>query len=107
MTTLNLGPMIILQTGHSVTSAPYHRSSEALENGVLPFIGDESELRERMKRFHARLVVVCSGETYGSDISVGSGLARGKPPSWLQPIDTKGTEIRVYRMLDDISRLSR
>ena len=37
LTHLNFGTFVLAYTGHSVTAAPYHRSTDAFWNGVAPF----------------------------------------------------------------------
>ena len=100
MAPLNLGPKILLYTPHSVMGVPYHRSAEALLSGVLPFFGDAPEMEKRVQAYRVDYVLVCAGEVYGGRAdSMGSRLARGALPGWLEPVEIGGGPIRVMKVL--------
>lgn len=99
MAPLNLGPKILLYTPHSVTAVPYHRSPEALLNGVLPFLGNAPEMARRVQANEVDYVLVCVAELYGAPGSMGSRLARGELPAWLEPVEIGPGPVRVMKVL--------
>ncbi|MYM55437.1 hypothetical protein [Thalassovita mangrovi] len=101
---LNLGTKILLYTPHSIFAAPYHRAPEAYWNGTLAFSGSDMDMARRLRTTRADYVLVCDGEVYGKADSIGSRLARGEVPAWLQPVDTGGGPIRLMRV--DRARLA-
>lgn len=97
---LNLGPMILQFTDHSVTGAPYHRSVDAFANGILPFEGDDAALHAAATRAGADYILVCQGDTYGTKDSAGSRLAEGQAGDWLNRVDLgPQTPLRLYRII--------
>lgn len=100
MAPLNFGSHILLLTDHAVAAAPYHRSPEAMTNGVIAFSGDAAQLRSRIDAGGLNLVVVCKGEEYGPG-SIGSALSRGEAPDWLQPVPLSDPDILAWRVIPD------
>ncbi|MEM9267865.1 MAG: hypothetical protein AAGA78_02880, partial [Pseudomonadota bacterium] len=97
LTPLNLGPKLVLSTHHTGLSAPYHRSAEALGNGVLPFQEDADAIAAVLERRAARLVLVCAGSVHGTDESIGSRLAASAPPEGFVPVPLDASPLRLYR----------
>lgn len=96
---LNLGPIILLASSHSVTAAPYYRSADAFANGILPFEGDEADLRAAIDRTGADYLLFCAGNTYGPATSIGSILSKGGERPWLAEIPLSNSKLRVFRVL--------
>ena len=96
---INLGPRILLLTDHSITSAPYHRSLDAMWNGTFPFYGEDENMKLAFERSGADFVVVCGNQQYGNPESVGSKIARGDFPTWLEPVDIGNSPLVVARVL--------
>ena len=99
MAPLNMGPRILLYTSHSVTAVPYHRSAEALSNGVLPFVGGFEEMASRAQKYHAEIVLVCNTQRYGGEKTAGERLVSGDIPSWLEKIDIGAAAFTVLRVV--------
>ncbi len=95
---INLGPIILLGSPHSVTSAPYHRSADAFVNGTLPFEGNEAGLRAAVDRTRADYVLLCKGDTYGAADSIGTALAKGEPRSWLTEVPLNGSNLLLLKV---------
>ncbi|MDX1780554.1 MAG: hypothetical protein R3256_04460 [Thalassovita sp.] len=98
---LNLGTKILLFTPHSIFAAPYHRAPEAYWNGTLAFMGGDKDMAQRLRATGADYVLVCSGETYASQNSIGSRLARGEVPGWLQQVDIGDGPARLLEVKRD------
>lgn len=96
---LNFGPMLLLATPHSVTSAPYHRSADAFANGILPFEGDEAGLRAAIDRTRADYLLFCAGDVYGPETSIGTELSKGGLRPWLAEVPLEGSKLRLLRVL--------
>lgn len=96
---LNLGPIILLASHHSVTSAPYHRSADAFANGLIPFEGDETALRAAIDRTKADYLLFCAGDVYGSASSIGTELSKGGLRPWLAEVPLKDSKLRLLRVL--------
>jgi len=103
MAPLNLGTSILLYTPHSVTAVPYHRTPQAMSNGVMPFIGDTAAMAGPVQTYRVDLVVVCRDQRYGPPDSMGSRLAAGQLPPWLVPLDLGGGPLIVLKVLRDAS----
>lgn len=97
---LNLSTGILIHTAHSVTSAPYHRSTDAMLNGVLPFSGDMPELRRMIETTGAKFVLVCADQIYGTPDGAGSRLSAKQAPDWLVPVDTIAPPLLLYEVAE-------
>lgn len=83
----NIGPPLLLTTPHDVVSGPYHRSAEAIANGVLPFDGDEEALRGTLARTGADYLLLCRDAIYGDGDSFATRLAAGQMADGLVPVE--------------------
>jgi hypothetical protein len=83
---MSLGPPILLGTGHVVVSAPYHRSAEALGNGLLPFVGDAAELMAAVDRSRPDYLVLCNSQQYGDGAAFVNTFARGESVEGFRPL---------------------
>ncbi|NNK78444.1 MAG: hypothetical protein HKP40_06995 [Litoreibacter sp.] len=101
MAPLNLGPKILLHTSHSVTAAPYHRSAEALSNGIFPFIGAFEDMAQTAQKYRVSIVLICNQQRFGRKDSAGERLASGDFPDWLQPVDIESDHLTALRVLRD------
>ena len=95
---LNLGPPILLLSKHDVLSAPYHRSPQALSNGIFPFRAAEAELRETLKETGADYLVLCAGEQYGGPDSFARALAGGSDAPGLTRLTGLDPRLAVFRV---------
>jgi hypothetical protein len=102
----NLGSPILLNTPHSVISAPYHRNAEGILDGFDTFRGSFAEARAIIKRRNAEYVVVCpiDDETDIIRRTAPGGfldrLLNGERPDWLEPIATGKSALLVWHVLD-------
>ncbi|MEO1639620.1 MAG: hypothetical protein AAFU41_10290 [Pseudomonadota bacterium] len=81
---MNFGSPMLFATHHAVLAAPYHRSPEALKNGILPFEMTEEELRDYIGQTGATHLLLCRGATYRG--SFAQHLVEGGNADWLQPV---------------------
>lgn len=96
---LNLGPLVLLASHHSVTAAPYHRSADAFSNGLLPFEGTQADLRAAVDRTKADYVLVCKGDKHGQENSIGSLLSKGGKMPWLVDVPFDKAQFRLLRVV--------
>jgi hypothetical protein len=103
-TPIDLGPAILVQTDHSITAAPYHRSDLSMRRTIEFFTADEDRARAIFRGSGAGFLIFCpasnEAKTYRSIAPDGLAvrLAEGRIPDWLSPIDVKtSAPIRIYR----------
>ncbi|MEL6584434.1 MAG: hypothetical protein AAFQ36_11430, partial [Pseudomonadota bacterium] len=94
----NLSMPIVLLTDHSVLSAPYHRSAEALSNAIVPFQSDEAGFRATLARTGATHVVLCDGTAFGNVGSFAQSLEGGANAEGLTPIEGLHPNLRVFQV---------
>lgn len=94
---INLGAPILLLTGHSAVSGPYHRRPEAIANGIVPFDADRSGLLEAMDASGADYLLLCRGVAYGDGRSFAADLATGMPTPGLVPVNGPDPALVVLR----------
>lgn len=100
---LDRGPEILVRTGHTVVSGPYHRNQTRMVDVIAAFTGDPSNAAAIVHRNGATHVVAClsSSEipTYGQARAdnLANLIAHGRPPAWLVPVPGFETgALRVY-----------
>ncbi|MFG6542408.1 hypothetical protein [Sulfitobacter sp. M22298] len=94
----NLGPPILLLTHHDVLTGPYHRSIQAMADGVLPFDGDEAQLRAALKRTGAEYLLLCRDGLYGTPASFTTVLAGGAAAAGLTPVSGPDPKLLLLRV---------
>ena len=72
---MNLGPSILLKTHHTALSGPYHRSTDAYRNGLVPFEMSEAEIKSYVRSSGAAYLLLYRGFSYGT--SHATDVARG------------------------------
>ncbi|WP_341367178.1 hypothetical protein [Yoonia sp. BS5-3] len=97
LTPMNLGSLLLLATHHQALSGPYHRSSDAYTNGLLPFQMPEVEMKEYVIRSGAVYLMLCRGANYGDGFA--TELAKGSAPDWLQLVDVEAGRIMMFEIL--------
>jgi len=89
-TELDIGPMILAHTHHSVTAAPYHRNVASIRRAIDFFMGDDSAAIAAFRDSGAKYLVLCpksaEAKRYATlaPASVGARLFRGETPPWLE-----------------------
>jgi hypothetical protein len=101
---IDSGPFILMQSGHAVLAAPYHRN-QAGNNAMLDmFLATPNDAKLRMDAHGIDYVAFCPGapERYDYAASAPAGLAaalsRGDVPGFLERIPLHGTDLVVYRV---------
>lgn len=100
LSSMNLGPAIVVYTPHAITSAGYHRSAEAFVNGVVAFQSPK-DLRQVLASSRADYLVVCVGS---GEERIIERLNNETWPDWLVDATGDRKEVRVFQV--DKARLA-
>lgn len=102
---MDIGPAILVNSGHNVVATAHHRASGAIRDLILAFLGPDEGARRVMARYGATLVIVCPT---GGESSVYRKLApngfmahltRDRVPAWLAPVPiAPDSGLRVWRL---------
>lgn len=105
---LDLGPDILVRTGHDVIGTAHHRNAAGITAVIEGFTAPPDRARATIMRLNGRkgadYVVTCNElneiKHYRAEFPQGlaAALTRNRPPRWLQPIPTKGP-LRIYRVI--------
>lgn len=102
LTFVDLGPRLIALTHHDAVAGPYHRNGRDIIDVMRAFRGTPEAARATIERRRIDYVLICPGlsesTVYASQAKDGfyMQLARGKVPSWLQPVPLPANS--PYRM---------
>lgn len=103
LSTVNLGPTIITYTHHSAASAAYHRSVDAMWNGI-GALGSEALLRAAVAKSGADYVVLCAGSRLERENPWTAALLAGELPDWLTDVTVDRSEVLLLKV--DKTRLA-
>ncbi|NML88534.1 MULTISPECIES: hypothetical protein [unclassified Sphingobium] len=105
---LDLGPDILVRTGHSVIGTAHHRNAAGITAVIDGFTAPPEKALAIIMRLNggkgADYLLICNEmneiKHYRADFphSLAAALARNKPPRWLRPIPTKGP-LRIYKVI--------
>ncbi len=103
---IDIGPMLLFSTPHSVVGAPYHRDNIGLKTTIELFRSSDDEvIRGRLRSLGIDWVVTCPGieERSVYRTTAGDGLAErlaaNKVPDYLEPVsDPKQPALQFYRV---------
>ena len=104
MAPIDMGSHLLLETGHGVVAAPYHRNEAGVLDAFRFFNRPVEEARAIAQQRGLGLVVLCSAmpEMQGPGLSepgtILSLLAAGTPPDWLADVSLGGP-LKVYAIL--------
>ena len=103
---LDIGPMLLVYTHHSVIATNHHRNQHAMAKVLKAFMSNAPQARSIVLGTGADYLVYCHDRpeirNYVKDNKSGLAalLEAGKPPVWLVPLPMrKGETIRVYRVV--------
>ena len=98
LSSLNLGPRLIIATHHIAMAAPYHRSADAMMNGFVPLSGNASTLNQAVTNQKIDYILVCRHSNYGNDTSVGTRLAGGENVPGFVAIALDDPNLMIFQM---------
>jgi hypothetical protein len=101
---IDSGPFILMESGHAVLAAPYHRN-QAGNNAMLDmFLAAPNDAKVRMDTRGIDYVAFCPGapERYdyaaGAPAGLAAALSHNDVPGFLERIPLHGTDLVVYRV---------
>ncbi len=89
---IDIGPLLLAQTHHSVVATGHHRAQNAIHDLIAAFIAAPDKARPILARHGVRYVMICPGVPEVSNYSEAgpkglmAALAANRPPAWLQPV---------------------
>jgi len=104
MAPIDMGSHMLLETGHAVVAAPYHRNEDGVLDAFRFFNRSAEEARAIATERGLGLVVTCDGlpEMHGTGLgepgTLLNLLAQGNPPAWLADVSLGGP-LKVYAIL--------
>lgn len=101
---IDSGPFILMQSGHAVLAAPYHRNQAGNVAMLDMFLAAPNDAKLRMAARGIDYVAFCPGapERYNyvarAPASLVAALSRSDVPGFLERIPLDGTDLVVYRV---------
>lgn len=103
---LDIGPVLLLKTRHSVVASGHHRAEQAMHDVIYSFISPPDVARRYMDQYGADYVVACTDLIEAQNLELGGGenalmsrLIAGQAPEWLEPVAIGGPEqFKVWRI---------
>ena len=105
---LDLGPDILIRTGHSVIGTAHHRNAVGINAVIDGFTQPPAQARAIIMHLNggkgADYLLICNEmneiKHYRADFPQGlaAALKRNQPPRWLQPVPNKGP-LRIYKVI--------
>lgn len=90
---LDIGPVLLDYTHHSVVATSHHRAAPAIHDVMAGFMGSPEEARGLIRKHGARYLMLCTdlGEPRLVAREAPNGFAAqllaGRVPDWLEPVD--------------------
>ncbi|MDE2405793.1 MAG: hypothetical protein KGM17_14085 [Sphingomonadales bacterium] len=100
---IDLGPEILVRTGHSVVAGAYHRNRAGLHDVIAAFSGDPAGAAAIVRGNRAGYLVLCASpevRLYAGRRPDGlaARLLAGRAPGWLVPVPGFGRGLLVWRV---------
>ncbi|WP_374531711.1 hypothetical protein [Novosphingobium sp.] len=103
---IDIGPVLLANTHHSVVATAHHRAPQALHDVIAAFIADPAAARGYVARHGARYVVICAGLIEADNYRLAAprgfmaSLEDGQVPVWLRPVPLAGQSgLQVWEVL--------
>ena len=107
---LDMGPDILIRTGHSVIGTAHHRNAAGITAVVEGFTAPPAKARNILAALNGGngpdYLIVCPGlnefRHYSKEHqgSLAAMLDKGTPPDWLIPVPMRGSKsVRIYRIM--------
>jgi hypothetical protein len=94
---VDLGPILLLATPHSVLAAPYHRFGRGLLDAHEILSARDGARAAAVDRRDVTYVVTCAGARGWGKDALGDALRSGAAPDWLDLVSKTAT-VAVYRV---------
>jgi hypothetical protein len=89
---LDLGPDLLLATGHGVMATGHHRGAQAIHDNITLFIRPPEQAAPLIRSYHITYVALCpalaQAQSFGEEGRGGLAerLVAGRVPDWLEPL---------------------
>ena len=93
LSTVDTGPIIMLETGHSVAAAGYHRNQHALHKLIASFTSPVEQARTPIAATRSDYLMMCrhtpdmTRYSEAGEDSLAAALLADRAPAWLEPIE--------------------
>ena len=100
----DMGPTILLITKHEVLASSHHRNERAMHDHIAIFLSPPEKSRSIVAKNGITHVAVCADEAeMGNYKRKNAGglwaqLDKGKTPGWLEPMQSVGDNIKLWRV---------
>lgn len=102
---LDLGPDLLLATGHGVMATGHHRGAQAIHDNITLFIRPPEQAAPLIRSYHITYVALCpalaQAQSFGEEGRGGLAeqLVAGRVPDWLEPLPgVPGESLKVWRV---------
>jgi len=102
---IDIGPMLLVATPHSVVATGHHRNHAAMNRVIGTFAAAPAEAEPIVAAARADYLFVCPGQPEMENIArdfpegLSAELAAGRVPGWLEPVALPpGSAARLYRV---------
>lgn len=101
---IDMGPMILLTTRHSVLASSHHRNRQGMHDHIEIFRSSPPVAHALLKRRGIRYLVACTGEAelafYAKKDPDGlwGQISVGNIPAWLVPMPDRGLGLKLWRV---------
>lgn len=101
---IDMGPVILLTTKHSVLASSHHRNRQGMHDHIEIFRSAPDAAHALLQKRGIRYLVACTDEPelqfYADKDPVGlwARIASGNPPPWLVPMPDRGMGLKIWRV---------
>lgn len=101
---IDMAPMVLVQTTHSVLASGHHRNQKAMHDHIEIFRSHPDVAKQLITARGINYLAVCPDEAeldlYSKKHPAGlwGQIAKGNVPEWLEPLPAKGKGIMVWRV---------
>ena len=105
LTLPDLGPYLLVHTGHSVTAGPYHRNNHGNRLMYDIFLARPETARDMIRTAGLRYVALCNWPNTAPHLirrapeGFAAALDSETPPAWLRPVEAT-TPLRVFEVVE-------
>lgn len=106
---LDIGPVMLYKSHHSVVASSHHRAEQAMRDVIFSYISDAATAKRYIDQYEADYVVVCADlletknySNRGGPEGLMSRLISGDVPEWLEEVELGGPEeLKAWRVVRD------
>ncbi len=107
---IDIGPMVLVESRHSVIATGHHRNDEAIAKVIKAFLAKPDQAQAIVQSTAASYLAFCPTSTEGDTYitagrhTLASELVAGHQPRWLTPVPMpKGATLQLYRIVRPVA----